>query len=485
MSRATARLVGLAAGAVASMSLAAPAPASSATLPDELVWLALGDSYSSGEGLRYVDQDANPSDRSCERATGRTSVNDGQGSRSWAAVAYDEVRGDMTNSTFRLLACTGAVSNEIHEQYEDEWLDGGEPRADLITFSMGGNNLGFADVIQRCIGLSIDNATGAGIVLNPAIGCDTTEVELKAAVDQLVGTSGVGPDGGQTLRDMYREVAEEAINPGGHVIVAGYPNIVEESGRWSLGWLEGNRCSRIRRSDTAMLRSATGYLNQQTANLVAEVDGEYDNVSFHWLDVSRVYENDSGRHGLCTGEPWINGLTVGAAGPNSGLLSIRHQRSFHPNQKGHDATGAAVADLIADFDWNDLQRDEGVSALTFADLDRSTTWAFEQIDMVSGTVMMKEWVYQGATPEDWIVGPSRTLPLSPEFVYLRQDTTQRDTNTADEFASFVNTYSGTDFPYVFWIALDDRGALLGAQVEWDTEGSGECAEPVPPLNDNC
>lgn len=348
----------VAVGLAASVLTVTASPAAGASYPDDLVWLALGDSYSSGEGLRYIDQDANPAGKTCERATGRTSVNNGQGSRAWATVAYDQVRGEMTNSTFQLLACTGATSNEIHAQYRDEWLAGGKPRADLITFSMGGNNLGFADVIQRCIGLAIDNSTGAGVVLNPAIGCDTTETELKAAIDQLVGTSGVGPDGGQTLRDMYREVAENAVNPGGHVVVAGYPNVVEESGRWTMGWLEGNRCSRIRRSDTAMLRSATGYLNQQLANLVAEVNGRYKNVSFHWLDVSQIYENDSGRHGLCTGDPWINGITLGNTGPNSGLSPIRYQRSFHPNQKGHDATGIATANLISNLNWTNLQKSE-------------------------------------------------------------------------------------------------------------------------------
>ena len=62
-------------------------------------------------------------------------------------------------------------------------------------------------------------------------------------------------------------------------------------------------------------------------------------VNFHWVDVSKIYENDDSRHGLCTGEPWINGLTLGILGPDSGAVPVRWQRSFHPNQKGHDAVG--------------------------------------------------------------------------------------------------------------------------------------------------
>lgn len=335
---------------------------SGASYPSGLVWLALGDSYSSGEGLRYVDTDANPSDRRCERATGRSTVNNGQGSRSWPTIAYDELRGDIENSTFRLLACTGAVSNEIHEQYRDEWSVAEQGRADLVTLSVGGNNLGFADVISDCIGISLSGTTNvvvggvSAFALNPALGCSTSEVELRDRIDLLVGDSGVGPDGNQTLRDMYQELANNAVTRGGHVVVAGYPNLIEESSKWSLGWFEGNRCSRVRRADTAMLRSAAGYLNEKIANLVSAVDGEFNDVSFHWVDVSKIYESEDGRHGLCTGDPWVNGITFGILGPKADDIPFRIERSFHPNQKGHDATGAVVADLVKGLDWTDLGR---------------------------------------------------------------------------------------------------------------------------------
>ena len=170
------------------------------------------------------------------------------------------------------------------------------------------------------------------------------ETELREQILQLVNTKAgaAGPNGGQTLPDMYRELAQNAVKPGGHIFVLGYPNLVEESSKWSLWWFEGNRCSRISRADTAMLRSTTGYFNQQLAAMVERLDAETDR-NFHWIDVSQIYENDSGRHGLCTGEPWINGITAGVRGPKSGRLPFRHQGSFHPNQKGHDATGEFLA----------------------------------------------------------------------------------------------------------------------------------------------
>ena len=127
--------------------------------PEGLIWLALGDSFSSGEGLRYIDQQANPPDQTCERATGNTSVNNGKGSEAYARVAYDRLRGSWEDSDFELLACTGATSNQIHDQYRDRRFS--DRDADIVTVSMGGNNVKFDDIVKGCIGLSKESAVTA------------------------------------------------------------------------------------------------------------------------------------------------------------------------------------------------------------------------------------------------------------------------------------------------------------------------------------
>jgi hypothetical protein len=349
---------------------ASVARSASSDAPSDLVWLALGDSYSSGEGLRYNDSEANPPDKNCERATGRSTVNGGSGSRAYSRVAYDDLDGGGKGWGFALLACTGARSNELAAQYE-EWLAGDRRTADMVTMSMGGNNLGFSDVVMACVGISVEGAMNAAVglanpwLLNPALGCETSESELRARIDQLVGDSHVGPDGGQTLPDMYRELVKRAVTPGGHVVVLGYPNLVEESGRWARWLFEGNRCNRIRRADASMLRSVTGYLNQQLALMVDRLnEDESLHATFHWIDVSQIYEGSDGRHGLCTGDPWINGVTVGLAGPDVGRVPVRIYRSFHPNQRGHDAVGHALAATVADLDWSALERATTVAAAT-------------------------------------------------------------------------------------------------------------------------
>lgn len=363
--------------AVAASPYSAASARADGDAPEGLVWLALGDSYASGEGLRYVDYTANPSDRNCEIATGLATVNDGNGSRSYAKVAYDEVRADWVDSYFELLACTGAVSNQVHDQYREEWLALDGRKADLVTMSIGGNNIGFADVIFGRAGITFEQGfnVAAGFftggvssglteaarwAVDPSIGCTVREDELRNRIDQLVADEGSGPFGTQALPQMYRELEENLMNEGGHIIVTGYPNLVGESGNWPLWLFEGNRCSRIRRADTAMLRSAAGYLNEQLALMVDRLNASSDShVHYHWVDVSQVYENDeTGNHGLCTGDLWVNGMTVGIAGPDEGLIPFRIQRSFHPTQNGQDATGHAVAEVVRGLDWPDQSRDD-------------------------------------------------------------------------------------------------------------------------------
>ncbi len=361
-------------------------------LPPDLTWLALGDSYSSGEGLPYPDVPANPPGRTCERATGRSTV--GVPSRAYAVVARDDLDLDASDVDFVFVACTGDIS----DQWAARWNEGlGSARADLVTMSYGGNNIGFADVVLDCVGISAEggfNAMLGGSVawaLNPALGCNTSEDELRRRIDVLTGNAdGALAKGDLDLPRLYEQIATQAVHPGGHVVVTGYPNIVEESGRWTWRLLSGNRCHRIRRADTSMFRSVAGYLNRQIALAVADADGRYNDVRFHWVDTSQVYENDAtGRHGLCTGSPWLNGLTAGTEGAHSGAVWGRIFRSFHPKQEGHDALGHAVADVVRNLDWSDLERlPQGVAVPQGLHGDWSGTITSSNTDIAPFTVSL-------------------------------------------------------------------------------------------------
>lgn len=235
--------------------------------------------------------------------------------------------------------CTGAISPDVAQQLTDAASTSGAPKADVVTLSMGGNDIFFADVIKGCIdvGVSWD-------AINP--GCDQSEQDLKRRVDMLAAatTRVDGEYQGVTLPLLYDEIGKQ-VRPGGSVVVLGYPQIVEETGRWD-GWRRNllHHCEGVEDYDVSMLRSVAGYLNFQIALAVKAADERWASkgVRFHWRDIATgVYETGDAadqRHALCSAQPWINGQTTGV-----GSGDWQFERSFHPMQEGHTETGNWLA----------------------------------------------------------------------------------------------------------------------------------------------
>lgn len=317
--------------------LATPVPVGAQ--PAGRAWLALGDSYSSGEGIPgtpAAHSDALGQD--CRRATGQ-----GTDAIAWPAGAYRDVHADLGFDALDFVACTGNISDDAKTQIAEATAKGGRTRWDVVSFSFGGNNIRFADVIMGCV---LPPPWG-GIVP----GCKVTEEQLRKRVDMLVGV--IPPDPGEfagevTLPRLYDQVAEH-VDPGGDVLVAGYPNLVEEVAR--QGWLARTTrlCAGIRASDVPMLRNVGGYLNEQIAKAVGDADARHrqDGVRFHFIDIAKdPYELDDdphNRHSNCTDDPWLNGVQADLHQP--GKWAYRN-RSFHPNQKGHANTARVIADYV-------------------------------------------------------------------------------------------------------------------------------------------
>lgn len=310
-------------------------------------WLALGDSYSSGEGIpgtpaAHTEEAGNSTQgRDCKRATG----NDTEAT-AWSVSAFDSVASDLGLEEMALVACTGAVSDEADDQIGEARARFGRSAWEVVSFSFGGNDIGFADVLKGC--LDANNAPWGAFDLTP--GCDVDENELRRRVDMLVGNAPADATIASdiALSALYDEVVEIVV-PGGDVIVVGYPQLVEETGRWDFWRRNGlDGCEGIRDYDVGMLRGVTGYLNQQIALAVAAADERHRaaGVRFHFVDISADPYEFSGaatdRHALCSTDPWLNGRTLGIRSGDVWEL----ERSFHPTQVGHDNTGRVLATFI-------------------------------------------------------------------------------------------------------------------------------------------
>lgn len=310
-------------------------------------WLALGDSYSSGEGIPGTpSREAEGSGlatqgRDCRRATG-----DETKATAWSVSAYRETVVDFGFEKIALVACTAAVSSQLESQIGEARARFGLSSWDLVTLSIGGNDIRFAEVLKGCLDL---NLLWGAFDLTP--GCDITEQELRASIEELRNA----------LARTYDLVAN-VVSSGGDVIVVGYPQLVEEVARWDR-WRRNivSNCEGIQRHDVGMLRSVGGFLNEQLATAALEADARHrdQGVRFHFLDISKdAYESGdrpADRHALCSSTPWLNGQTLGITSGDWWELD----RSFHPNQKGHDATGEVLVRKIR----SDVRLDDASESL--------------------------------------------------------------------------------------------------------------------------
>jgi hypothetical protein len=158
-------------------------------------YVALGDSYSSGEG--------NPpfTGGTCDRSQ----------------QAYPQLLQDQLHyGTFYFLACSGATIPQLPGQ-ADEVPKAVRGTVRLVTFTIGGNDLYFSNVIEQCV---VDHVLDDGTCTGPhAVGGLNTQSESQ--VEQLAsrGLSNLNRQLPGVLRVLGRTF------PKAHIVVLGYPQL--------------------------------------------------------------------------------------------------------------------------------------------------------------------------------------------------------------------------------------------------------------------
>lgn len=333
-------------------------PASSAA-PSHLTWLAAGDSFSSGQGLPHATG-------ACAQAE------PGSGSVTWPDVAYQDLGGSSSRfSQPDLVACTGATTSDFKTAPDNagapEW-DPSMGRFDLVTFTFGGDDIGFRPILEQCLGLarlvttvenaSADTGTGADRVAplpsGPGHTCPSGSI-----IDTRIAAFG------SSYRSFLGAIANEVVVPGGNIVVLGYPDLIELPKFWANWEKAVGACWGIGTGDATELRGMAGDLNATIgAAVAAENELAPNGVHMTFVDVNsgqpdspthlplsdpNLFEPSSGtRHNLCSADSWINGPTI-----TDSLNLVSH--SFHPNQAGNDNMGALAKDVIAKLDWSRLQ----------------------------------------------------------------------------------------------------------------------------------
>ncbi|KAB7743560.1 SGNH/GDSL hydrolase family protein [Nostocoides sp. F2B08] len=241
----------------------ASTPASAAP-PEPVVHDALGDSYGSGFGVPPY------SGANCARSD--------------AAYAV-QIDGRMRIDLDDFAACAGARTVDLIENQ----LGALDEDTDLVTVSIGGNDIGWGQVVGACVAFDND-ALCAGLIAQTR---QTIQTVLPGLLDAT-----------------YAGIAAAA--PDAHVVVTGYPRLFSpEFG----AYFQASPAEQQAMNDGADLLNA----------VMADKAAEY---GFQFVDVTKRFDG----HGVNAPRPWILGLT------DPGL--------FHPNLSGYRAYAAAVTSSV-------------------------------------------------------------------------------------------------------------------------------------------
>lgn len=245
-------------------------------------YVALGDSFASAAGV--PDQ----VDSACARS-----------SRNYPAL----VNASLAPAAHKDVTCGGATTVHMTSSQNASappQFDALNADTDVVTLTIGGNDIGFADIIVRCVSLGLFNPSGSPCKNSYTwTGTDRLAATINAAAPKIAATI-----------DGIRQRAPHA-----RILVTGYPAILPD---------DGTNCPSvvsIAKGDAPWLRDTHKRLNAMIAAQSAARGAVYVDT----------YTKSIG-HDVCKpqGTRWMEPLITNAAAP------------FHPNAAGERAMADAV-----------------------------------------------------------------------------------------------------------------------------------------------
>src|SRR5450755_1568546 len=331
-------------------------------------YVAMGDSYSSGEGnspytknsstsiISGVVNQANVCHRSISGGYPTMIKLPGQ-SQTIAAQAQTE-----TGSTeFRFIACSGAETPNITQlaisptpsKYDladnTDWghgdlgNQGGEDPQDsqgaltgnttLVTISIGGNDIRFGDVIAGCV-ITTGTCSAPGFMLKRISNGKTDTVDLKdfepIVISMLQGH----------LETVYNRIY--ALAPNAQIVVLGYPKLfpANPTSSCQVGPGLAGVGAYIGAADQIWLNSMGVLLNTTISQAVTNVRATGVNIRF--VNPTSAFSG----HELCSSSPWINPISLGIYSGTGGLTFL-DPASFHPVLAGQQEFATLINGCLA------------------------------------------------------------------------------------------------------------------------------------------
>ncbi len=334
----------------AAPSPSSPATASAPAAPSDYV--ALGDSFSSGEGNPKYDPGTDVSADRCHRSPVAYPHLLAQGSGGWSLGADDFV------------ACSGStVQNVVYGQTSSSFSEGSQlsklnGSTSKVTISVGGNDVDFETVANDCVygvnasALGVNGSRDCADKAVPGSG-STNGPTLREYEDQLISNLGqdhpcTTPSGDApaqcsgpvpSLAHLYELIQKDAPNASIYVLL--YPHLFNDEPGPAQCDLYGFSVGISRIGVHAFISQANQqFINNGVDQLDAEIIGqvaqaEAAGVNVRYIDPRLLFDAGGQGHGVCSDHPWFNGVhleTNGSAAPET----------FHPNPTGQAAFAQAI-----------------------------------------------------------------------------------------------------------------------------------------------
>jgi len=229
-------------------------------------YAALGDSYSSGVG------------------TGNYTLNSGC-KRSVYAYPYLYTH-THPGTSLSFVACSGATTSDLLATQ----VQAVTSATTLVTMTIGGNDIGFADLIYQC---TLTDCSAA---------LDRTRANLESTL-------------GASLDNVYSTVKSRAAFVA-TIVVLGYPRVFSSAGCFGTFGISS--------TERAKANALADALDTVTATHAAAKGVTYKTAIGAFTG-----------HAVCSSSPWLNGLNLFNTG-----------ESYHPNRSGHSAGYAPLVTAV-------------------------------------------------------------------------------------------------------------------------------------------
>jgi lysophospholipase L1-like esterase len=329
--------------------------------PPKTYYVAMGDSYSAGEGLAPYEAGTNTAEDTCHRSPDAFAFQiklPGQ----TETVAQEAAKG---KASFKFIACSGAetvgitkdavynVENPVYKANatEVQWNDdhntdwgsvqpltkaeglqvNGAPKnagalnkdTNLITITIGGNDIRFADVLRAC---ALNNCAASGFTMTRTNGAK--DPQPLAAMEPTV----------ISLLKAHLEATFEAVHtaaPNAYILVAGYPLLfsgdpINKSCRAGLVIFNAN--------EQRLLDEWGVQLDNAISTVVFSLREKFP---IKYIDPLQAFAG----HGICSKDNWVNGLL---GWTSSSPSKVPSPASFHPTKAGQTAYAKLFNACLAD-----------------------------------------------------------------------------------------------------------------------------------------